>query len=341
MHSYPNVFHIDLCISNLIGHEIPMDGRIILNKGTPLKTADKKGVLFKLSPEMEALFRWRKGEFLIVERYFAKKWRQTVANLNLEKNIMLISSLGIDISHCKSLEEAKNISEYFIETNSSSANFLNLYFSILNLPAQSIPTILQRWYDNGKPSLKLFAPYTTYVLTIEIFFYIALASNLISQEKATNKIDLTYLFYLPFCMIFVSFDHFHRRCAPLFLRKNQLFIWGEDLKADLRRINQYYDKIPEADKQKGIYSIAVCPPTDEDFLVARIWDHFLPNWRKQKKSFAPKKTSDLVQEIEDLAKAKISIESREEYELSDPDAMIIERRVRKKKGKWWLIPKDL
>jgi hypothetical protein len=169
----------------------------------------------------------------------------------------------------------------------------------------------------------------------------ALESTLISQQKASNRIDLAYLFYLPFCMLFVSSDHFHRRCASLFLRDNQEFIWGEDLKKDLARINVYFDKLPDEAKQKGIYSIAARPPTNEDFLVARIWDRFFPNWRKRDLSFAPKKDPRLIREIENFAKAASSRESRQSQDFSNPNAMIIERRIRKKKGKWWLVPKDL
>jgi hypothetical protein len=341
MHASPSVFHVDLCIANLMGREIPMDGRIVVAGGEPLKTADKKGVLIKLSPEIEALFRWQNGEFLIVERYFAKKWRQIVAGLSFDKYVSLPSSLGIDIGSCKSLEEAKNIADSFIEDNKSLTDFIDLFILLFNLPSGLIANIFQRWLNTPTPSLKSFAPYAAYILSIEIFFSIALATNQISQKKLTNKIDLSYLFYLPFCMIFVSSDHFHRRCTPLFLRDNQIFVWGKDLKNDLRKINKFYDKIPESDRQKGIYSIAVCPPIAEDFLTARLWDRFFPNWRTHKPSFTPKKDSNLVREIEDFARAEFSLEARESYEFSDPDAMIIERRVRKKKGKWWLVPKDL
>ena len=341
MNSSPNVFHVDLCIANLQGQEIAMDGRIVLAGGVPLKTADKSGVLFKLSPEMEALARWRDGDFRYVERNFAGIWRRSVENIDLRSIGIFLKSIGVAIVNFRSLEEARNAASAFIEQNSNQIGFLKLALLALNIPDPFIPSIFERWEHNGRPLFNRFAPYAFYVLTIVIFFHMALESTLISQQKASNRIDLAYLFYLPFCMLFVSSDHFHRKCAPLFLRNNQEFIWGEDLKKDLGRINEYFDKLPDEDKQKGIYSIAVRPPTDEDFLVAGIWDRFFPNWRKQALSFTPKKDSQLIQEIENFAKATASKESQVNQDFSNPDAMIIEKRVRKKKGSWWLVPKDL
>jgi hypothetical protein len=46
-------------------------------------------------------------------------------------------------------------------------------------------------------------------------------------------LDAHYLFYLPFCHVFASFDRLHRLLAPLFLRPDQRFLSGDDLKREL------------------------------------------------------------------------------------------------------------
>ena len=85
---------------------------------------------------------------------------------------------------------------------------------------------LKRWIRSGKPALVDYAPYTAFVVEVEVFFQIAVASDLISKEHASNRLDVAYLFYLPFCMMFVSNDLLHQRCAPLFLRLDQEFVLG-------------------------------------------------------------------------------------------------------------------
>ena len=63
---------------------------------------------------------------------------------------------------------------------------------------------------------------------------------------------MAYLFYLPFCVVFVSSDKLHRKCAPLLLRDNQEFVWGPDLKAGLNEINEHYQTYPEKVREEGL-----------------------------------------------------------------------------------------
>ena len=84
------------------------------------------------------------------------------------------------------------------------------------------------------PELTQFAPYAAFALRVEIFFHIAVYK---ARIGALSRMDTTYLFYLPFCQFFVSTDWVHRDSAPFFLRADQQFIWGEDLKAALKSLN--------------------------------------------------------------------------------------------------------
>lgn len=344
MNSSPNMFHSRLCIGNLLGYEVPMDGRIVLAGGRPVKTADQSGIVFDIPPEAEALYRWQNGEFLIVERQFAKVWRRMLGLLDFERAFQGLNAIGINAKGCKTLEDAKAIAESIINARGYSFDRMKFVFSFLNIPDRLFLPVWQRWGMNRCPSLKTFAPYVAHVLAIEVFFYIAAASNLISRKKATDKVDLAYLFYLPFCMAFVSSDHIHRRCAPLFMRSDQEFVWGPDLKGDLQKIDQYFDSFPEIEKEKGLYSIANRPPYDENSLVARLWDRFLPRWRassEQELQVNKDLNDHLVKRIKKFTEAKSLNSDQVDFDLSNPDAMVIQRKIQKKKGKWWQVAKDL
>src|SRR5260370_19647965 len=116
-----------------------------------------------------------------------------------------------------------------------------------------------------------FAPYTSHVVRVEFCLQLAVQWSLISSERASNKVDMAYLFYLPFCMAFVSDDGLHMRTVPLFLNDRQIFIPGDELKADLARLNQHYSALPPEVLDKGIYSFAPHPPVYDSFLTARFW----------------------------------------------------------------------
>lgn len=344
IHSSPNVFHSQLCISNLLGNEIPMDGRILIAGGRPVKTADQSGIVYEVTPEAEAFSRWQNGEFIETERLFAKRWRRQLGSLDFEYVMQFFNSIGISHGSCKTLEEAKSIAESIVNVSGYSFPRFQFFMTILDFPESFFLSAFNRWGYNGCPPFNVFAPYAAHVLTIELFFNIAIAANLISSKKVTNKVDLAYLFYLPFCMIFISSDNLHRRCTPLFLRDDQDFVWGPDLKADLKKIEEHYDKIPEIEKEQGLNAIANRPPHEGDFLVSRLWDRHLPKWRSLPEKSLPRKdaTSDkLVNHIKKFTKSNTLKSDQVDFDLSNPDAMVVKRRIQKKKGKWWQVPKHI
>jgi len=90
----------------------------------------------------------------------------------------------------------------------------------------SIPTIYQHKIGfnilsntNKLKSLNNIAPYASYVIKVNIFFDICITRGFISDVRKSNKIDISYLYYLPFCMIFISSDKLHRSCVLLFLKE--------------------------------------------------------------------------------------------------------------------------
>ncbi|MBW2670632.1 MAG: hypothetical protein JRD87_12255 [Deltaproteobacteria bacterium] len=97
MHSSPSVFHIELCLSNLRGDDFPMDGRIVLAGGRPVKSNGKSGVVFDISPEAEAFSRWQDGEFLKIERKYATAWRAMLRMLNFDEVLRNLNNIGSTI----------------------------------------------------------------------------------------------------------------------------------------------------------------------------------------------------------------------------------------------------
>src|SRR5690606_36178733 len=145
-----------------------------------------------------------------------------------------------------------------------------------------------RWRESGRKSFPETAPYAAYLVTVEVFFQIALAADQIGANRKSNRTDMAYLFYLPFCDIFVSSDRLHERCVPHFLRGDQRFVWGPDMKEDLKRLVARYKKLPEVQKRRGLHSFASTPPRDDDDgLIAKLWDMQGRDWRKEREPLSP------------------------------------------------------
>lgn len=220
---------------------------------------------------------------------------------------------------------------------------MSLVLLFFNIPRSAHQEIFDRWAHFNYPALPQFAPYTAYGLGVEIFFQLSIAAHLISSDRPSNRTDIAYLFYLPFCHIFISLDKLHRKTASLFLRGDQQFVWGQDLKTDLARINTYFEAYPENEKSRGIIAMARIPPNAESSLVADIWNEHCPGWRNrdEKKSPATEETGKEILERLNAMKNAPTLPVSLAPTPGEEDYAALERRVHKRKGSWWQLPSDL
>lgn len=340
----PCLHHGELCISNLLGQFAPRLGQVPLAGGRPVRNADgKPGVVFQNSPEAEAFARWQHGQFLEVERGAAAQWRRMLSELDLPAIGRGMQAFGITPQTCKTIEEAHGIAASLVHMQAAPEQQLALLFAFVDVPARFKPAIEQRWREAGFPPLAQFASYAAHILKVELFFQIALAAKLIAAERPSNRADIAYLLYLPFCNVFVSGDKLHRRCVQPFLTKDQDFVWGPDLKADLCRINVALSSASEAERQQGLHKFAPRPPGDGSDLAPFLW---------QRHGFEPGRTLEQATPISPEAHDKLLAHLRgfqdaatapdvAELPSDNLESLAIERLVPARKGSWWLIPKDV
>lgn len=344
MHGSPTAEHVSVCTAELFGQRVPMKGQILIPEGRHVRAGSQTGIIVDESPESKAFSRWQKREFNSIERDQAQVWRQMITNLDLNEMGARFRRLGIDGKSCKTLQQAKELAEQIVSSEDRPLDRMHLALLFLDIDPSYYQEILTRWSAYNYPPLRIYAPYVAYVFTIEIFFQISLAANLISSVRPSNRIDIGYLFYLPFSMAFVSSDKLHKKCAPLFLRKNQRFFWGPELKECLRELNEYYSQLPEDERDKGVMSFASSPPIKGDYIIAQIWDSFFPSWRDPKGLGQTDKKhnhDELLAHIKKIQEAPTIPVEEVDFDNSDANIMSIERRVKRRKGSWFQVPKDL
>ncbi len=253
LHGCPCVDYLELSSANLLGHELPLDGRIPRPGGRAVSGGGRTGTVYDQSPEDAAFRRWQAEKFAEVERLFAAQWRAALQATDLTEIASIFRSLGTTPQSCRTLAEAHQLATQIVSGGQKTLEQIALAVRMLRIPQQYHRPISERWQQMGRPRLSEFAPYTAFVITVEVFFQIALAAKLISSERNSNRTDIAYLFYLPFCQVFVSSDRLHRNVASVFLRPDQEFVWGQELKADLGKINTHFLKLPEADREGGLF----------------------------------------------------------------------------------------
>ncbi len=344
MGSAPCALHTDLILDSLLGYDVPMTGQIPLDAGRLVSFKGKLNVIAEESPVAVAFSRWQNGEFDFVERQFASRWRNQLSQINLVDKPEILDFWDAFQKPCNSLQQARDLAINFIGFSEKPFLRIEICLALLQCPKSYEGQVRARWVKMGYPSILMFAPYAAFIVSIIFFFHLAIGSGLISSERVSNLIDTAYLFYLPFCMVFISSDRLHRRVAPLFLRNNQEFVWGPDLKASLKEINLYFSLFPDDQKEQGIQAIAPTPPQHIPTLVSELWDRHLKNWRKKDSDNtgidAKRSFEDIMQKVEQMEKMPGVSVDPETFRIEDIQSATIKRKIQIRKGAWYRVPKN-
>lgn len=346
MDSVPNMFHLRLVVGNLLGQEVERTNRPIISGGQYKISPDGQvGVDFKQFPEAEALERWKRREFLEIEKGVAQDWRQALSDLSFDSLISQAKSVVPSGTNLATLEDVKKFVDGFVKGKYN--QLIHFAFNMLGIPENARRPILKRWYDTRPMPFDEFAPYAAYILKVDLFFYLCLDKSLIAKDRPSNKIDISYLYYLPFCMVFASSDKLHARTTPLFMELGQSFVLGQELKGDLKKLNEYYSKLPEEIKNRGIMEFAVYPPEDQDTLLSRLFDkHLKPSWRASAKTSKAELGKPKKHDKKFMEKLKKRQSEQKPYVGIPPpsdsvDSMTLTRKVPVKKGSWALFPPEV
>ena len=341
MHGAPNAYHRNICTGELLGERVSTKGQLLMAQGAAVSADGQIGVNFPTSAEAQAFSRWQNAEFRTVEREFAAMWRQDLRQLDLRELADQATEI-VSGRRCRSLAEAKELALSAVTDNSKRHGQIRRFVEHLSIDRGYHRDIVERLQTLNFPELSRYAPYSAHVLTVELFFRIALASDLISSERPSNWVDIAYLFYLPFCAVFVSSDKLHRKCAPLLLRDNQEFVWGPDLKEGLREVNEHYLAYPESVREEGLLRFASHPPAEGDFAVSQLWDRHAPRWRRRlsgQNDIDPEGMHKLQERLRRIKEGTPVDDS--ELRETGPEFVSLERRVKEVRGSWRQIPKDV
>lgn len=269
MRSVVNSYYRTLVKGELLGYAVEMDGRPTLNIEKIVKTDDgRKGMVVQETAEEKAIYKWKDGKFSEADHDLSQLWRTITTQEDLLKNLQKILKASTT-QRLKSLEELIIKVQSLLSDHTVQDKFLMyLIDNYGEREVNGIP-IFTRWITAGRPLLTEFIPYSAHCLKVDLLFYLGLQSEIIGT-RATNRVDLEYLYYLPFCNVFTSDDKIHKQLAPFLIRKNQQFVTGAELKKDFKGIVEYLSKEGEATKKK----FSSEPPIIEDSLTFKLWKEY-------------------------------------------------------------------
>jgi hypothetical protein len=342
--SCANVHHMQLLKAELSGN-FDMDTvllRPLPPRGEVVQLGDSKGLIVRPSKEEEAVQRWARHEFLDLERQIAKDWRRMISQIDLQAmSKKVLSALG-PWRKPASLQDARTMTDTIID-NVDPEWLLRFGLDILGVQ-EATSYVVDDWIANRRKPLREYRPYFTHMLSINIFFSLVLPTQLLKNVKQSHQIDLAYLYYLPFCAVFSSRDNFHIQVAPLFMQPAQQFIHGDDLKADLKKLNERYLQLPEEVREKGLYTYAQFPPDDNTYLTTRLWDAYLPSWRSGSKNMVdvPPRIKEALKEMTEKYRSKAeAVPNAPGIAIDEFDFAEVSKTIKPVKGSYFRIAKDV
>lgn len=336
--SHLNVDHRILCVSELAGNTVTLEYKPLSNYDYTnfVDHHGKIGTIIQRPEVVEKLERWSKGEFSKEDYNEAQEWRNLIDTIPKESQ----SDLKLP-NNIKTPEEAKEYTLWLMHNfykNKNRGSMLRYTLDRFGVTTEHREIIMRRWKASGGLALVDFAPYTAYVILIELFFDIALAAkvfeNIKGWNRPTNRIDLVYLYYLPFTEIFISGDAIQRKIAELFIdNNNQEVIDSNSIKPDLTALVNYYLNDPELET-KGLFRLAEYPPLEGNFEICRIYDKFCKGWRNHAANPVPI-TPELQEHINKLVEnAENSMSGLFQSSLEDQSTLIFKRHIQSPERGW-------
>lgn len=264
---------------SLLGHKIPIDqmAPMYLEGRETYIPGVGRGMYLDEQKERKTLFAWANGEFSESDYKMAEQWRSEIDKIdlkswhqNLDNKLRRLKS--------KSFDDILPFVKDILNNPKFQFELLQFLVKLANVSEENSTTIFNRWNNCGMPQIQDFSEYGYYCLKVYLIFWWALYSGLVGP-RSTHCVDLHYLYELPFCRIFSSNDKLHKNLSRLLLTDQQIFITGQDLKNDLKRIEEYVETLGDED------IIRPCPypypPDWDDSFTNQVWKKYVPLPREE------------------------------------------------------------
>lgn len=339
----PCMHHRDLIAQDMNGNNPSMDGRPIVRAGKiKQESSGRTGMDLGEFSEAKALQRWQNGEFEEMEKEFALAWRKDLDTTDYEAKFSIIKNVIPKGKKFSTLESVKEFVDDFVAN--SDENIIYLQFQLFGINPSLYKVYIDAYRASGVKNIVELAPYATYVLRVDLFFYVAMLHGLISADRPSNKIDIAYLYYLPFCQVFTSADKLHAKTAPLFCEQGQMFISGKDLKDACKEMDEYYSQFQDEIEERGLMSFVGCPPYTVDNVITKAWDEFcVPSWRDPIDG-VPAGVSKPIEKTDSSPTVKEMMSAQEVVGATGKEAIdfvTISSKLRARRGKYKMVSQEV
>lgn len=233
------------CAGSLTGnYEPPMNGQILVGEWDVYEGIEANGERSMLMEPTQGnidILRWARAEFRADEHAAADLFRKRSQAFTIESligrlkasNVPTVNALqkipsAVDAVLADASMQATLI-DWLIDQLRGAGYVLRVTGSVARIRAEA----KTRWNAAGRPLLKDFASYAHHCARALLMLIVG---DKVLTKRPTNRLDVEYLLYLPFCHVFVSNDGLHAQLAPLLMRPDQRTMRSDKLMQDPARV---------------------------------------------------------------------------------------------------------
>jgi hypothetical protein len=293
--------HRLIVLQDLVGNHTVPDGRPLVG-GTHVVTEDGERGFWVDDEQENTLTAWSVGTFSTFDKISAYEWRRAISEIDLTRTReLLLGTLGRrDLPTTP--EQLVERVETSLATPGTQDLLLRALIDFAHADPATRAAIGRRWDQTRDKRLAVFAPYAHYCALVLLLFHFALLANLIGT-RPTNRIDLEYLYYVPFAKAFASGDSVHAFLAPLVFDQDQTFISRDALKEDAKYVLGETDRLLAEGAKRPIRY----PPAQPGSALLGLWEKHMPP-REEIEQDVPKMTPEqeakLLRKIDAMRKAR-------------------------------------
>lgn len=252
----------------LAGHKVGMSGIPVLRGARQIANSDgKQGLIFEVPAEHKALLRWQVKDFDGADLLLAEAWKLSSQAIDLEGMQRKLKNSYSGTINLKNLAETAQFVDELLRT-APPYQLLLWFLGDASISLQgNEPEKLEALRSALPGSINSILPYTSYCLRAALIFHFGIAFALLST-RATNRLDLEYFYYSPFCHVFTSGDNFHRKMASV-IAPEQMFVLANTLKSDLSDLSTKRATFESGENDGN--SRRSFPPTNEMSITYQAW----------------------------------------------------------------------
>lgn len=272
-HGLEPISPVELAAGELLGRAVPMTG-VVPTGGPHVRSLEGgKYLAYDSSPQQRMWMKWAAGDFSPIENSIAEFYRSQLGNIDLDALASGWAEFVRDwLGNPNTFESLLSRIDEVLTSNDARVRreVLRVMYELVAVGDDLRCAAYEFFDQNPRVSIVSRLPYSTHLLRVYMAYACSLARGF-AGPRPTDRVDLQYLFFAPFCQVFTSSDRFHRTFWSA-VTSSAIFVWGPDLKRDLAKRADLRTSMTREDWKQHRRSYGLHPVPIPDSVVSDVWN---------------------------------------------------------------------